>query len=227
MMDILRDPIWQFWGVIVGILGLLVAIIIYLLQRNKKRLTYSILTSTPLLSVDDEIKGDIKIQYKKSFIQNIHLVVLKIENRGSTYIASSDYEQPLLFSFEDSKILSAELLEASPKNLKPTIQTEPSRMVVSPLLLNRGDYITVKLLFSQFKNRIDADARILGIKTVEKLVSDEKRLLKLITVSMFVAMLLSAAYSYFTLHDLNLVLDHILVLIVFTVMLQVLIHSRK
>ena len=59
-MEFLYD--WQFWGVVLGGLGIVATFIIFLLQRNRKRLSYSVLTETPLLSIDETIKGKITIK---------------------------------------------------------------------------------------------------------------------------------------------------------------------
>jgi hypothetical protein len=165
-MELFGD--WQFWGVVVGLVAILITVILFLAQRSKKRLAYYLLTETPLLSVDDEIKGKIKIRYGRKSIQNIHLVLLYIWNKGNVDIATSDYEQPIVFSFPDSEILSAEVVEVSPKNLQPTIMAELSKLTVDPIMLNKGDFMTIKLLFSDYAKQVDANARILGVKEIEK-----------------------------------------------------------
>jgi len=162
-MDILRDASWQ---AVIGLLGIVVAVAIYLLQRNKKRLTYTVVTETPMLSIDEALKGKIEIKYEKKRIQNIYLVILKIENKGNVDIASVDYEQPIVFSFPDSEILNVEIIDVSPKNLKPIITTELSRFIINPILLNKKDYIVSKLLLSKYERKIDVDARIIGVKDV-------------------------------------------------------------
>jgi hypothetical protein len=165
-MEILRDAGWQ---AIIGILGIVVAVVTYFLSRSRKRLVYSIITETSLLSVNDEVKGKIKINYENKDIQNLSLVILRIENRGNVHISSLDFEKPLSFSFSGSELLSAEVTSVSPKSLKPVVTTDPSNLTFAPLLLNKGDYIVVKLVFSTYTKKVETDARIVGIKEVEKI----------------------------------------------------------
>lgn len=166
-MEFLRDTGWQ---AVIGLLGIVVAVVTYLLSRSKKRLVYYVLTETSLLSVNDEVKGKIKITYEKKDIQNLTLVILRLENRGNVHIASSDFEQkPIIFSFPDSEILSAEVTNVSPKNLKPVIQTDASNVTVEPLLLNKNDSITFKLVFSKYDKKVNVDGRIIGVKEIEKI----------------------------------------------------------
>jgi hypothetical protein len=174
-MEFLRDSIWQFWGVAIGLLAIFVAIVIPILQIRKKRLAYYILTETPLLSVDEEIKGKIKIKYDRKNIQNMYLVVLRIENIGNVDIASSDYEQPLTFSFPNSEIVSAEVIDVSPSSLKPAISQELSKIKINPILLNRKDYFVCKSLMSKYEGQINVDARIIGIKEVERVYVDNSK----------------------------------------------------
>lgn len=170
-MNFLGD--WQFWGVVVGIIGVAVTVVIPLLQRNKKKLSYTVLTESALLSVSEEVKGKINITYENTLIQNIHLVVIKFENTGNADIASSEFEQATIFSFPGSEILSMEVVDVSPKNLKPVVSRETSMISIDPILLNKKDHITIKLLFLKYQNKIEVDARILGIKEVGRIDTKE------------------------------------------------------
>ena len=98
MSEFFRDPIWQFVGALLALLAIGISIYFFFLQRKKKALSYRILTDTELLTVDEQIKGEIKIIYGKLPIQNVHLLVMKVENNGNMPILSSDFEEPLLFS---------------------------------------------------------------------------------------------------------------------------------
>lgn len=193
-MDIFRDPIiLQFWAVVVSLLGIIISIVIALSQRTRMGLVYYVLTETALLSIDDEIKQKISIKYGNKKVQNIHLVILKIENRGNIAIASSHYEQPLIFSFPESEIISNEVIEVSPKNLKPIVTIEASRLLINPILLNKKDYIVNKLIFSKYRKIINVDARIIGVKEIFRGYSGEFR--KVATPLAF-AVLLSITILY-------------------------------
>src|SRR5688500_12158935 len=99
MQDIFRDQIWQFIGAILGLVALVATIIIYLLQRRKKSLVYEVVTSAPLLSMSDEVKGKVQILYEGSPVQLVHLLIINIFNDGNLGIQASDFERPLVFQF--------------------------------------------------------------------------------------------------------------------------------
>jgi len=47
-VGLLRDPAWQFVGAAVAVLALLLSLLIAIIQRQRKRLDYQIITDTPL-----------------------------------------------------------------------------------------------------------------------------------------------------------------------------------
>jgi hypothetical protein len=59
VMDILRDPVWQF----IGVLAALVTIFIALRQRNQKEIVYDIISDTPILSIKEEVKNRVKVLF--------------------------------------------------------------------------------------------------------------------------------------------------------------------
>ena len=167
MSGLLRDPLWQFIGVILALLAIGVSILIYLLQRNRKSLGYEIISNTPLLTMKEELEGKLQILYEGTSIRNAQLIVIKIINSGNVPIAASDYERPLQFVFDTgAKILSAEVTEKVPDNLLATITSRDNAIVLEPTLLNGKDSITVKALVSDYQKKPKADARIIGVKSV-------------------------------------------------------------
>ena len=148
-MTVLRDPMWQFVGALLGLLAVVVSIYLFVLGRRQRSLSYDVLMSTPLLTVNEVLKGKIQITYEETPVQNVHLLILRIRNDGSTPITPDDFVEPLHFSFRDDlKILSTEVAETVPDSLRPKVITDASGFTISPLLLNGGDTVILKLLFA-------------------------------------------------------------------------------
>ena len=119
--------------------------------------------------MNEEIKGKVRIAFEGKFVSDVYLVVLQISNDGNVSIMASDFERPLSIAFgETSKILSAEVTNVTPKTLKPFLDIDTNRIILQPLLLNSKDSITIKLLLTQYKGRIETDARIVGVREVRK-----------------------------------------------------------
>ena len=86
-MDVLRDPIWQFIGAIIGFVAIIVPIVVYVfLQRRKKGLSYEIIASTPLISLQQAIKDRVVILYDGIKIETMHLLLLRVFNSGTVPI---------------------------------------------------------------------------------------------------------------------------------------------
>jgi len=177
MSEILSDPInLQIITVILAFVTIVVTIILYLLQRRyrHKSLSYEIISNAPLLSLKEEIKGNLQIVFNGKPVQSVHLIVVKIINSGKVPIVSTDYERPVSLNFSDNcQILTADISETNPKSLQASVSIENSKAVISPILLNSGDSIKVKLLVSQFDGQINVDGRVVGVKDISKLKDAE------------------------------------------------------
>ena len=167
MPDILRDPLWQFVGAVLGIFAIIVSIVLFFVQRKKKTLSYEILSKTPVLSATEEIAGQLQILFQGKVVQKVYLLVIRLSNTGNVPIASSDYERPILIRFgEGARILTAEVSESDPKNLNAKVDIHDQGVLVKPVLLNSGDSITIKSLVSDYSGQLDIDGRIIGVKNI-------------------------------------------------------------
>lgn len=172
MQEIMRDPIWQF--IVLAALALatvVVSILLFWMQHRRKALSYEIISRTPLLSVEGEVKGKLQILFDGEPVQDVYLVVARIINTGNLPIVSTDYEDPVNLSFgENSQILTTDSSETNPNSLRASTNIEKTKVVLAPVLLNRGDSITIKMLISQFDGEIKIDGHIVGVKSIRKLV---------------------------------------------------------
>ena len=64
----------EYWSLAVAVLAILISIGIHFIQRKKKRLSYCITTSTPLLEINKEIGEELEIFYKRKKIDQLHLL---------------------------------------------------------------------------------------------------------------------------------------------------------
>lgn len=170
MLDFLRDPVWQFIGAAIGLAALILAGVALRKQFQRTALSYQRIATTPLLSVQDELKGKLEIRYDGRTVEQVHLVLIKIMNNGDLPIRATDFEQPLALGFGDppTKILSAEVVGRSTLDLQPGLTIEPTAPVLSmePVLFNPSDWVTLKVLVSQFSDVVIARGRIVGVASI-------------------------------------------------------------
>lgn len=168
--DLLRDPLWQFIGVIIAIVSVSTAIFLSLRQRNRKAISYRIISSTPVLSVSEGVEGKLKILYENQEVKEVQLVVISVTNTGNVPIVENDYAQPLEVSFGMGKLLTVEIMEKTPKELDITPLVSGGKVVINKALLNQGDSFVFRALVAGFKDTINVNARIVGIKAITKQV---------------------------------------------------------
>lgn len=174
MVLLLLDAGWI--GAIASTAALALTAILFLMTRKRKSLSYEIVATYPLISIDDEIRGRLQILLDKEPVENVHLLLLRFVNDGNVPIAASEYERPLAVKFQPkSNILSAEHVGARPFDLAPPVKIEDSNVIFEPVLMNGGDSFTTKVLIGQYSGGFDVDARILGVKRVQLAPKRDRR----------------------------------------------------
>lgn len=168
--EIFRDQIWNFIGVIIACVTLLITVILYFLQKHKKGLSYEILSSSSLLTSKEKLEGKIKILYNEQEVQNVNFLEIKVLNTGNIGISASDYERPLRFIYSsEAKILTAEIIKSEPESLTTDLTIFQNEIVIQPILMNSKDYLVIKAIVS---NSIDqefiVDGRIKDVKDIKK-----------------------------------------------------------
>ena len=175
MPDILRDPVWQFMGVIVGLIALLVSIGIGLRSRHTKRLAYRVVSHHPLFTVNSLIKQRVQVLYDGRPVDDLQLLNIRLTNAGTVPITTQDMERPIALVFNpEVQILLADVSEQRPANLGATLTQEATRITLQPMLLNAGDAVSIWMLVTGLKDwRIDG--RIVGVKAIESPSEASKR----------------------------------------------------
>ncbi len=145
-MKILRDPLWQFIGVIVTVLavlipliafaspffvinGMVVAFIVLVLYfsniRPNKTIFFRVISDTVVLSIKEEdVKASIHIVYNGEDVKDdIHLVVLRLWNASYDPILPEEYKgTSIKINFgKGAKVLSTQVAESKPNTIKEEI----------------------------------------------------------------------------------------------------------
>jgi hypothetical protein len=171
MINVLRDPLWQFVGVLLALLSVAAAFWIYWLQRQTKELAFGLVSSRRLLSVSDELSSRVSILLDGKTVKDVHLVVYGLKNSGHSAICASDFERALKINFNEGQVISAEIASQSPPNLGASLSSSDTGVELRPLLLNAGDQLLIQVLLSAPYPREDIDTRIVGISSLAKINS--------------------------------------------------------
>jgi hypothetical protein len=187
MSEIIRDPIWQFLGVLAAIIIGFISIYLYLRDRNRKALSYEVISNTSLVVVKDEVKEKLKIFYDEKPVSQLYLSLIRIVNSGNVPILASDFTRTLTLSLaEETQIVSAEIIERHPKLLEATVGYRGNEATVNVMLLNGGDSLTVKILSSGARSMVTVDGRIVGVGEIKVYTGYAMRYLMLVLLGIII-----------------------------------------
>ena len=178
-------------------ISIIVSGIFFRLQRQRSALSWKIISNTPLVRINSEVKGNLQVLFNGNPVKDIQLIIIKIINTGNVSIKSGDYERPLNLNFdENAQILAAEVIETNPNNIEVSANIEEREVFISPTLLNKGDSFTIKILVNQFNNQILIDGRIVGVKEIQKIVEkDITTDLKFLIIGILIGMIAAVISS--------------------------------
>ena len=146
-LDLLRDGVWQFVGVVFALVTIAVTLLMYYYQRERRELAFGVLYETQLLSVSTTLANRAQISFDGQVVPNIRLVVLALKNSGNRPVLASDFQSPFAVRFGDAaRPLSVEVSKQFPADLGATVQLQGEQLLVQPLLLNPGDYFVLEVI---------------------------------------------------------------------------------
>jgi len=155
--------------------GIVLGITVYRLNRRNSRKALSFEYSHgDVAVVSGAFKRDLEIFYKGAKIEDVSAVTIAIKNSGGAAIQKSDFEGGLRLSLPGSSGILLVRVSSSPPELTDSLKfttagdSEPAARVFEPMLLNAGDTVTMFVLVTGFKNRVELSARIAGVKTIER-----------------------------------------------------------
>ena len=167
MLELLRDPAWQFVGVVLALLAVAVPLVVYQHQRDRRELAFGVFYETPLLGVSRELAGRVQISLDGQAVPNLRLVVLAVKNSGNRPILAVDFHTPLVIRFgSGATALSAQVARRVPENLPISASLSNNEVHIPPLLLNPGDFAIVKVLTTGVAACPTADVRLAGVPRI-------------------------------------------------------------
>lgn len=140
-------PIWQFIGIVVGIVAIWATYDVFHQTQKFKDLQIVTLADTSLVEINNDVYSDIKISYTGRKVTNLSLLQLKIESIGTEPILLADYTEPIVVSFpKQAEIIESVIVDSEPRNINAQVTLENNSVIIEPVLLNPGDRFVVKLI---------------------------------------------------------------------------------
>lgn len=157
-----RDPSWEFVGVLVSVIALVVSIAPVIL-REGKALEVTLLADASAVKVENRVADSIVVYYRGRQVKNLSLLTVKIENSGGEPIEEADYARPVSFIFpEGAQIVEAKVVDAFPVDLGITVQAKGNRASLSESLLNSGDQAVIQFSVADIPSGAKIPFRVSG-----------------------------------------------------------------
>lgn len=126
------------------LLTFLISYIFFRKSRNKVKLDAEIIFEDSLVDVDSVIAEKIKIEYEGNVVDNIHLVILSLINKGNTAITKENIKEPIRVSFGESYIISNVDVISFPKGFEFKYKIEKDEKGNDIIVIRDFDYLEPK-----------------------------------------------------------------------------------
>jgi hypothetical protein len=176
IVEFIRDPAWQFIGVLFALLAVVVSLWVFWRQQQVKRIHFAVERSANLLAIAEEVRHRIEVRYDDRTVSDLRVTEFSISNSGTIPIVPTDYVESMHFFFgQRAVVLSAEQISAVPHELAIQLSwhgnnssiEDKTRVRLEPVLLNAGDSIGIRCLVTQ-SDECRPEARIMGVPTIHR-----------------------------------------------------------
>lgn len=165
-------------GIVIGAVGAGVPLWIHFRERSVKKFGYRTRTSTPILSIKENVGNKLAVTYGGQPVLDPYLVAIQFVCYGQETIAEEDYGKRISITFDDTvKILYAEVSEEIPRDLGASLDLRPHEVILRPVMLNADDQLTIKIVLDNYKEvqGFEIGGRIRKVKEIVDLGINEKK----------------------------------------------------
>jgi hypothetical protein len=173
MIELLRDPVWQFVGAALALVAIFVSLYSYLKQRPKKRLVVEKRAVVPLVSSRVKHFPGLEVLFNREPIEFATVLAVRVRNTGNSPILPQDYENAICLKFDQGVgVLAVEIKNREPENLSIEAYALDGRIDFSKCLLNPGDHFECVAVLKNTEGDFEAHARIAGVAKLETTTHD-------------------------------------------------------
>ena len=153
-----------------GAVSGLFLLILYILDRRKKRLTCFILPPVSFTDIPEHLTKKIKIFYNDQPVDDLSRITVMIRNTGNVEIPKEDFDGPIIFQFdEQTKIIECNVVSSTPEDVRVNLEPRGNNQIKCNIgLLNKGDEITLQFICSCKRSTVPhVHGRVKGISKIE------------------------------------------------------------
>jgi hypothetical protein len=153
------------------LIGLLTVWVTYSVGVIKKRLTYTLVQTIPLVTATSTIpKEDLQVLYRGASLAEPRIVALRLSNQGSRDIRSDDFDQgkPLEIEVGAHIVTQLSMKPKPPDTHISGLRFENTKVIVEPSLIRRRQSITLELLVDGHTSKLSVDSPLVDVDIKEQ-----------------------------------------------------------
>lgn len=169
MLDLLRDSLWQGVGAGLSLIGTLVTLWAFYVQRSTKALSFSHFSYPVFAIADQSLATKITVMHQNRQVDRLSILWLDFSCNGKLSILRSDFERPISVTVDSSvTLLEAQSVKRRSTDQIASLNCESGRCEIAPMLLNSGDTLSIKLLIEgdTSKSSFVVDSKIVGVRDI-------------------------------------------------------------
>lgn len=147
---------------VIAVVAVGVSILIYFKNRNVKALDYHVVSDQRVLSAAAQSVSGIEVLVGGAQLKDPRLVTVQYRNAGSEPLLAEDFERPL--TLRDEVPVYSVTVDETPIRVRVSVggpgSTQGNSIV--PIVMNRGEMLTVSYLVDSSIPNITPDYRIIG-----------------------------------------------------------------
>lgn len=154
-------PVSSWIAVIIASLALITPVLTFLVQRQKYRLEYLVVSRARLLP---NAPPGLTVTYRGAEATDAAISEIRIVNSGYEAIGIENFKTELAVRLHGvHDVVQASALATRPPDLSASIAISGDRVLVSPLLLNPGDMLQLQVLTSGYPTQVTLEGRIVNV----------------------------------------------------------------
>lgn len=142
------------------------AFVFFTWWRQRKSFSYRITYKGSVIGLGNEFDGRVQMLFDGKPVNQVTLMELKLFNTGWVSIEDKDFFVPVSIELVGAEFMTHKITSCEPSDLRAKFIEDGGKLVLEPLLLNRGDNITLKLLVEGVVFGIGVKGRIKGVKRI-------------------------------------------------------------
>jgi hypothetical protein len=148
--DYVRDPVWQFWGVIIGLMAIVISSYItydlFYRSQTAGLLTVTLEGKYSIVYRDPAYEDELEIYFQGAKALNVSSLLFNLRYEGNLPIRPDDYITPLRFTVSPpAQIAKIEVIKLVPKTVDVSVKNVlTDSFQLSDSLLNSKDTVSFR-----------------------------------------------------------------------------------